>query len=182
MAKTKRPWSRRERKRPPPGKLRELLSYDKETGVLAWLSKPPRSRVNVGDPAGYWITDPVSGCPSYNIVGVRGRTYGAHVLAFVIVEGYWPAEQIDHRDGNRRNNRWANLREATHGENQHNTPRSRNNKSGFKGVHKRKHGWEASIQARKKYHYLNTFKTAQEAHAAYCAAAERLFGEFASAW
>ena len=90
---------------------------------------------------------------------------------------------VDHIDGDRLNNRRDNLRLATHAENMRNMKRPRTNTSGFKGVYwSRQHSkWRARIMHNGKQHCLGLFDCPQEAHAAYCKAAEELHGEFARA-
>jgi hypothetical protein len=88
---------------------------------------------------------------------------------------------VDHRDLDRTNNRWNNLRRATRSTNAANTRRQRNNTSGFKGVypHHKTGRWYAQIRKDGRGYYLGSFATPQAAHEAYAAAARELFGEFA---
>lgn len=156
------------------GRLLEVLSYDKETGKFHWL-KRISIRIMAGDEAG-------SATPSgYVEIGIDGENYQAHRLAWFYVKGEWPKLQIDHKDTDRKNNRWPNLREATHGQNVHNSGPRKNNKSGFKGVsfNKERKLWQARIMSERKLHLLGHFETPQEAHAAYAAKAIVLHGEFA---
>lgn len=102
-----------------------------------------------------------------------------------MVTGAWPADKIDHWDGDTGNNRIGNLREADAGQNQHNK-RFYGNAAGYKGVYKNNPGfpadtYQARITVSGRTVYIGTYATAEEAHAAYCAEAERLFGEFARA-
>lgn len=53
----------------------------------------------------------------YLTVYVLGKHYYAHRLAWLYVTGEWPKDDIDHIDGNRINNSWGNLREATRSQN-----------------------------------------------------------------
>ncbi|EIU7141728.1 HNH endonuclease [Pseudomonas aeruginosa] len=88
---------------------------------------------------------------------------------------------VDHRDGDKLNNRRSNLREATQGENAKNTRLAKNNSSGFKGVSKTAEGrWRARITVGRKEIRLGNFDTREEAAAAYDRAALQLHGEFAS--
>jgi hypothetical protein len=105
-----------------------------------------------------------------------------HRLIYYIHHG-WVPRIIDHKDGNTRNNRIENLRAATEEQNQANSKRAKNNTSGFKGVsyHKPTGKWTSSIRLHNKAKYLGKFDTAEEAHAAYCAAGERLRGEYFNA-
>ncbi|HTF72617.1 MAG TPA: HNH endonuclease [Edaphobacter sp.] len=88
---------------------------------------------------------------------------------------------VDHINGHGLDNRRENLRLATNAQNQRNRGAQKNNKSGLKGVywhggHKR---WRATIYVNNIQKPLGSFNSAAEAHAAYCAAAKDLHGEFA---
>jgi hypothetical protein len=87
---------------------------------------------------------------------------------------------IDHRDGDRSNNRWDNLRRATASQNCANRRLPRNNKCGFKGVTRTEsRRWRAGIHKNGRRRQLGIFSTPQAAHAVYVAAAHKLFGQFA---
>lgn len=88
---------------------------------------------------------------------------------------------VDHISGDRLDNRRANLRFATNAQNKWNAVQHRDNTSGFKGVSwaKQAKKWRAKICRFEKQYHLGYFKTPAAAHAAYCAAAARLHGEFA---
>jgi len=92
-----------------------------------------------------------------------------------------PTEDIDHKDGNGLNNQRWNLRISTNGGNNQNARKRRDNTVGLKGVyfHKQHRKFGAQIQSRGERVHLGLFKTPEEAHAAYCAAAAELHGEFA---
>lgn len=91
-------------------------------------------------------------------------------------------EQVDHINGNGLNNRRENLRLATQSQNQMNTSRNSNNKSGYRGVYwdEQRKKWSAQITADGKYRNLGRFNTPEEAHAAYCEAAKEYHGDFAN--
>jgi hypothetical protein len=96
-----------------------------------------------------------------------------------MMTGRDPVAQIDHRDFDKANNRWCNLREASGSQNCHYRKIPRINKSGFRGVHLRPSGrYRAKIHDGGKQTYLGLFDTAEEAYAAYVEASKRLFGEF----
>ena len=96
-----------------------------------------------------------------------------------------PGEFVDHANGDTLDNRRSNLRICTKRQNQQNSRKRRTyggrpTKNRLKGAHPTKQGrWSARIRDRGVYHYLGTFDTEEDAHAAYCAAAVRLHGEFA---
>jgi hypothetical protein len=149
-------------------RLRKLLHYDRRTGEFRWLERVG-NQFRPGKVAGYVQ------------IRVHNKTYLAHQLAWLYTTGRWGRPMIDHRDGNSRNNRWRNLRLATRSQNSANSRRSRQNTSGYKGVSLvRRSGrrWRAVIYKKRRIH-LGTFATPQAAHAAYVAAARKLFGKFA---
>jgi len=156
-------------------RLRGLLRYDPATGIFA--SRERRGPQGVDTIAGSADKN------GYVRVMVDRRRYLAHRLAWFYVTGAWPEHQIDHRDGDPRNNALANLRPATPAQNKWNTRRMRNNKSGFKGVcwdAQRQH-WRADIRFAGRSYYLGRFDSASAAHTAYVAAANEKFGQFARA-
>jgi hypothetical protein len=114
-------------------------------------------------------------------VRLDGHDYLGHRLAWLHFYGRWPRLNPDHRNCDPSDNRIGNLREATKSQNGSNRGKQRNNKSGFKGVswHKTRKRWVAFIERDGKSRYLGLFNEPEDAHAAYCAAAERLYGEFA---
>lgn len=86
---------------------------------------------------------------------------------------------VDHINGDRRDNRRANLRFSNRAENVRNAGPHRGNRAGFKGVRPVNGRWMANICADRQAHYLGCFGTPEEAARAYDAAALRLHGEFA---
>lgn len=90
-------------------------------------------------------------------------------------------EKCDHADGNGLNNTRNNLRLATNAENARNRRARITSKSGFKGVswHKGNRRWVSAIKTNNGLISLGYFNTPEEAHAAYCEAAVKHFGEFA---
>lgn len=89
--------------------------------------------------------------------------------------------EVDHISGVSLDNRRSNLRHATRQQQTMNRCVYKNNTTGFKGVTREGNGFRADIQVGKKRIYLGNFKTAESAYAAYCAAAQKYFGEFARA-
>ena len=88
---------------------------------------------------------------------------------------------VDHRDGNRLNNRRENLRRCTHAQNTWNHRVSTRNKSGFTGIlfRKKSRRWEAHIGVNNKFIYLGRFATKKEAIRARQRAVQSHHGQFA---
>ena len=86
--------------------------------------------------------------------------------------------QVDHRDGNTFNNTRENLRLCTCSQNNQNKGKISNNR--FKGIwyEKSMKKWRARVQLSHKKINLGCFKTEEEAHVAYVAAAKKYHGEF----
>jgi hypothetical protein len=151
-------------------RLRELLHYDPETGEFLWRTtgKGRRQDCRAGT-----IESP----RGYVFINIDGRIWRSHRLAWLYVHGEWPKQQIDHINGNKTDNRIANLRDVSSGENTQNrsAPLS-NNKSGFLGVTWKKTlgRWVANICHCGTPQYLGAFDTPEEASAAYLAAKRRL--------
>jgi hypothetical protein len=112
------------RRIPPPDleALRAKFIYDPDTGEFRFREDSYRRSGKrmillrrAGDLAG---GKPVEG--RYRVITIDGVNYPAHRLAWLYVTGRWPHPEIDHIDGDRTNNRFANLREVTHSENMRN--------------------------------------------------------------
>lgn len=88
---------------------------------------------------------------------------------------------VDHIDHDTLNNTRANLRLSTNKESSMNRRRRKDNASGYKGVRldKRYGVWIARIQTSHGRKDIGRYRTAEEAYAAYCAAALEHHGEFA---
>lgn len=150
--------------------VRDVLSYEPETGILRW--KRTGARRQAGDVAGTYSK-------GYVLVGIGYHLYKAHRLAWLIHYGRWPDGQVDHIDGNRSNNSIANLREASCRQNARNRPKQGNNSSGYKGVSLLKGRWRAQITTADGHKHIGMFDTPELAYAAYLEEAARHFGEFA---
>jgi len=87
----------------------------------------------------------------------------------------------DHINGNKSDNRKANLRSASPSENQYNSFVDSSNSSGYKGVsfHKGTQKWGAKISYRGKGFWLGVFESLEDAAETYDVAAYHLHGEFA---
>lgn len=163
--------------------LRLCVHYDPASGIFTWLHRADRTP--------QWnsrYAEKIAGKVTWKrdarvIICISDTYYFAHRLAWLYMTGEWPKEVIDHADGDPLNNCWSNLRMASRSQNQANSRKPRSNTSGYKGVSfcKRRSKWEASISLRNRSVFLGYYETAQDAHAAYWAAAQKHFGEFARA-
>ena len=152
--------------------LRRRYAYDPHRGLWLILDPGPDQRTD------WWPG--AKGSSGHYILRVFGKNYLAHRLAWLWMTGSWPTSEIDHADLDKGNNRWGNLREATHQQNQYNAKARSTNRAGSKGVcfDKRRQMWRATISsAAKRARHLGYFPTAEEAAKAYREASERFHGE-----
>lgn len=117
----------------------------------------------------------------YRVLKFKGVVIKIHHLVWWFEHGTKPTKMIDHKDGDRSNNRITNLRDTDYYGNAQNRFKQASNKSGYKGVHycKQFGKWRSAITCRGKRRSLGLFDTPEEAHEAYCEAAMKLHGEFA---
>lgn len=162
----------------PPKTLLELLRYETETGKLFWRARPVEMFKTTRDAAAWntrfaekeaFVTKLKEG---YLTGIIHYRKYFAHRVIWAMVTGEWPRDQIDHKDHDRANNRFGNLRESSQSENCRNKSRQHSNKSGVTGVHWYKAGgkWAAQIAVDGKQIHLGYFTDKAEAAEARLAA------------
>lgn len=141
-------------------RVRELLSYDPDTGIFTWCVARP------GMPAGSiagWCDE-----KGYRRISIDDTPYRAHRLAWLWVHGVWPSSELDHRNQVKSDNRIENLREVTRAQNQQNRPLFKNNTSGFAGVSwkAREQRWRARFCMGGVSKELGLFKTPEAANEA----------------
>jgi len=159
--------------------VRELLAYDPATGILTWKPRPVRQYRDkglntryAGKPAG------MENKLGYLVVGVKLRLYYAHRLAWAIMTGAWPDGDIDHIDGDTRNNVWSNLRTVTKAQNNRAFKKERKRVRDLpRGVYPNGKKFRASIKDGEKELHLGSFGTPEEASRAFRRKANELRGD-----
>lgn len=154
-------------------RLLELIEYNPLTGRFYY--RCARGKFKQGDQAGWWDGS------SWKL-RIGGIQYLGHRLAWFYMTGEWPKEEIDHEDGERFNNIFTNLREASSSQNKCNKESSSVPESGSRGVYPNHKGglpWRSMIQIGRRQISLGTFDSIEEASTAYREAAELHHGEFA---
>lgn len=155
--------------------LRSRYLYDPETGLFTTCRRiGSRGRPAGGRILGYTHEG------GYVWIRIDGHLYRAHRLAWLYMTGEWPSEEIDHRDLNKSNNSWKNLRECTHQQNMMNCKIRKHNKLGIKGVlfHAQTKKYRARITVEGKSISLGLFQTKQLAGEAYRVASDKYHGKF----
>lgn len=154
--------------------LEQLLRYEPETGKLFWRERGPEWFSNGRRSAAQWNTrwaGEEAGFSSrgYLRISIGDDLYQAHRLIFKMMVGTEP-DQIDHIDGNRANNRWANLRDVSGEANSRNQKLRKTNTSGATGIRFENGVWVAKIHVGGKSIYIGFFDTFEAAKAARAAA------------
>lgn len=155
--------------------LKQLIHYCPETGVFTWLVQRGGG-IKPGDRAGFVSKGEGRG---YLHIKVLARKYQASRLAWLYMTGEWPEDLVDHRDRDRANNKWSNLRHATMVQNCANRKIDPRNMLGVKGVSKCGSKFRARITVEGKLQQIGAFSTIEDAAEAYAAAAAATYGEFA---
>lgn len=142
---------------------RESFFVSEDDGLLRHARNAGRfGRIKAGAIAG---TEHPRG---YIAVKFDGRPVLAHRLVWLMIHGAWPIGEIDHIDGNKRNNRPSNLRDVSHAVNQQNRRNpQKNNATGMLGVIKQGKRYWSSVRFNGKTHFVGAFDTPEEAHRAY---------------
>lgn len=168
--------------------LHKFLKCDADTGKLFWLPRTPAMFTNSTrrpkQACSRWNTIyagkeamTASDQDGYRLGKINNVSYRAHRVVWAITNGDWPADQIDHINGDTSDNRPINLRSVKQPENGKNQKRSSSNKSGVTGVHwlSQSRMFRAAIKVNGKTKHLGLFPSIEEA-AASRKSAEAKFG------
>lgn len=148
--------------------LRACFDYDPATGILRWKRRPRKHFASAkawkawntkydGNIAGR-IND-----EGYFTIYIMHRPYKGHRIIWKLMTGKEPPETMDHKNRDRSDNRWRNLKQSTHVAQALNRKVPLNNTSGFIGVWRNGGRWRARIRRTN----LGYFDTPEEAGLAY---------------
>jgi hypothetical protein len=141
--------------------LRESFKYDPLTGVFIWAKNHRRPDL-IGKVAGSLQS------AGYISIAIHNAKRLAHRLAWMYVTGKEPANHIDHINGNKLDNSFANLRQVDRFENLQNMRKAtKANKIGFLGVSAHQGKWRVQIMVNGKRIRASGFDTPELAHKKY---------------
>ena len=149
---------------PPVELLRELFSYDPETGAV--------TRNKTGAQVGYRNVG-----DGYLRFSLNRSVMKVHRLAWKLQTGEEPPQEIDHVNQDKTDNRWCNLRAAEPRENQANKkyPKQRY----LKGARRTPYGaWYASCHGE----HIGMASSEEHAHELYKKHHAKKYGEFSPYW
>lgn len=148
--------------------LHKLFDYCPDSGVVSWrISRS--NRIKVGSTVGY--ENPYG----YLQVRIEGKLWMLHRLIWEYVTGFPPKQMIDHINGDRSDNRFANLRDVSRSiNNQNRKGPDRDAKIQLLGVcfDTRCRKYRAQMRVNGKSVLNKVFGTPEEAHMAYLRAKE----------
>ena len=152
--------------------LMECLDYNPMTGAFTWKTSGKGRKKNAvagGPTGGYWA------------ITFNGVRIYAHRIAWRLMTGAWPAAEIDHKNRDRTDNSFANLREASASQNKVNAKPRRNNTAGVRGVGfcRMKSKWRVRVWENGKERHMGYFESKDDALHKYAEEATRIYGHFA---
>lgn len=151
-----------------------LFSYDPETGAMLYKVAPPHKAQLLGLQAGMVDSQ------GYRLIKIADKRYLSGRLIWFYMTGEWP-DEVDHKNLNRSDDRWENIRESTRSQNCANKGRFfKPNKFGFRGIKRHSSGKFYAAVCSKQVEYRSTpVATPELAALAYDMLAKKHHGEFA---
>ena len=149
--------------------IKSILQYDPEGGLFYRKDDIDRRPIGYIDKDGYWG------------VVIKGKHYKLHRLAFLLMGEEIP-KYVDHINGMPGDNRWLNLRSASHSQNCCNQKIRSTNTSGVKNVcfDKRKNKWCVKLRVDGKRKHIGYYSDIEEAESAAIEARSIYHKEFAN--
>lgn len=151
--------------------VHELLHYNPDTGVFTWKPRTEKRCKSIsefkrwnsrfaGRRAGGIQVNSKTGY-IFRAIKILRTLVSEHHLAWLYMTGNACQSEIDHKDRDATNNKWANLRKSTRVENNRNRSMSSRNTSGITGVvwNKASGKWLAQCKIKGKNHHLGYFET-----------------------
>ena len=152
--------------------VRELLTYDPITGVLTWNDRDRKWFRNVQSQRRFnahfaGLRAGSVRCDGYRYMWILGNQCRSGRLIWLWMTDFWPFQFIDHKNRDRSDDRWCNLRDVSRLVNNRNRGDERlrvNNVSGVKGIHQRSENcWCARTRINGKRILIGHFRTLAEA-------------------
>lgn len=152
-----------------------VLSGERGRGKCAVIDYGDVARVLSVSMRWHLTSKGYAACCKWNPSDKRPFSVKMHRLVLGSLSG---VSQVDHANRDKLDNRNINLRDSTsQGNNANRTGFSKRNT--FKGAHKHRNRWQATIRVNGKQHHLGTFDNEVDAATAYDIAARKNFGAFA---
>jgi len=173
------------KKLPSAAYLRRCFRYNKQTGTLTWKRRPREFFKNVAgwrnanrEAAGHAVSYVQSG--GYISVKINGVSYQVQRVIWRMVTGKDPlSKDVDHKNTNKTDNRWANLRLATPSQTMHNRGLRRTNTSGCTGVHWTDSGtWRVEFAVNRVRYHFGCFSSRKKAVSVCRTERRKLHGAF----
>lgn len=137
--------------------LIKVLDYNTDTGIFTWKENRSQKAV-IGSCAGS------ANSSGHLQIGLGGKQYLAHRLAWFYCFKEWPIKDLDHIDRDKKNNSIYNLRELSRSDNTRNT--NSRSSSGYKNVYIDKGKFVGRVWLNNKWHSCGRFSTSEEANEA----------------
>lgn len=153
------------KKLPSVDELKNAFAYDADTGIITWKVSRGGKAIK-GARAGGLKGD------GYRRIDCGGATYFEHRVVWALYYGDYPTLDIDHINGDRTDNRIANLRLVTMRQNQQNLKWHRKGRLVGASYNKEMKKWKSQISINGETKHIGYYPSEQSAHEAYVRVAE----------